>query len=91
MQPRNSKKAKIIYQALAEVIQDLRLKQGKSQRILSSEYDYPKSLLSRVENGVNEAKVISIWTISESLGIKISDLLKIVEEKLPKDFKLMDE
>ena len=91
MQPRNSKKAKIIYQALAEAIQDLRLKQGKSQRILSSEYDYPKSLLSRVENGVNEAKIISIWTISESLGIKISDLLKIVEEKLPEDFKLMDE
>jgi len=91
MQPRNSKKAKIIYTVLAEVIQDLRIKQGKSQRVLSNEYDYPKSLLSRIENGVNEAKITSIWTISESLGIKISDLLKIVEEKLPKDFKLMDE
>ena len=91
MQPRNSKKAKIIYQTLAEVIQELRLKQGKSQRTLANEYDYPKSLLSRIENGVNESKIISIWTISESLGIKISDLLKRVEEKLPKDFKLMDE
>lgn len=91
MQQRNSKKAKIIYQTLAEVLQDLRIKQGKSQRTLSNEYDYPKSLLSRVENGVNEAKLISIWTISESLGIKISDLLKRVEEKLPEDFTLMDE
>jgi len=50
MQPRNSKKGKIIYKVLADVIQDLRKEQSKSHMTLSNEYDYPKSLLGRIKN-----------------------------------------
>ena len=65
-------------------------KQNKSLRLFADEFDIQKSLLSRIENGVNEPKLISLWTISEALGIRISQLLKKVEKELPKDFSLIE-
>ena len=65
-------------------------KQNKSLRLFFDEFDIQKSLLSRIENGVNEPKLISLWTISEALGIPISQLLKKVEKELPKDFSLIE-
>lgn len=65
-------------------------KQNKSLRLFADEFDIQKSLLSRIENGVNEPKLISLWTISEALGIPISQLLKKVEKELPKDFSLIE-
>lgn len=90
MQHANSKKSEIIFQTLAKVIKAEREKQGKSLRLFADEFDIQKSLLSRIENGINEPKLISIWTISEALGIPISKLLKKVENKLPDNFYLIE-
>lgn len=90
MQHANSKKSKIIFQTLAEIIKTEREKQGKSLRLFADEFDIQKSLLSRIENGINEPKLISIWTISEALGIPISKLLEEVENKLPDNFCLIE-
>lgn len=51
MQHANSKKAEIIFQTLAKVIKEERMKKEKSIRLLSYEYDIQMSLLSRLENG----------------------------------------
>ena len=64
--------------------------QNKSQRILADEYDFQKSMLSRIESATNEAKIISLYTISEALGIKLSELITKVENTLPKDFTLIE-
>jgi len=90
MQHFNSQKAKIILEIIGQVIREKREKLQKSQRIFADEFDIQKSMLSRIENAVNEAKIISLFTISEALGIKLSDLIKMVEEKLPKDFYLIE-
>ncbi len=90
MQHQNSKKAEIVFKALAKVIRREREKQDKSLRILADEYDIQKSLLSRLENGVNEPKLISIWTISEALNMPVSSLLRLVEEELPRGFTLIE-
>ncbi len=90
MQHANSKKSAIIFQTLAKVIRNEREKQNKSLRVLADEYDIQKSLLSRLENGVNEPKLISIWTISEALNMPVSELLKLVEQKLPQNFSLIE-
>ena len=90
MQHANSKNSKIIFEILAQVIKQEREKQHKSLRLFADEFDIQKSLLSRIENGVNEPKLISLWTISEALGIPISQLLKKVEKELPKDFSLIE-
>lgn len=90
MQHANTKKSAVIFELLAEELKKERKSQNKSLRLLAYEYDIQMSLLSRLENGVNEPKLISIWTVCEALGIKPSELLKRIEDKLPADFSLID-
>ena len=90
MQHVNTKKSEIIFKALSDVLKEERLSQKKSIRVLADEYDLQKSLISRLENCVNEPKLISLWSLSEALGIKPSELLKRIENKLPKDFFLIE-
>ena len=63
---------------------------GKSQRVLADEFAFQRSLLSRLENGVNEPKLVSIWTVSEALGLRPHELIKMVEDELPESFSLID-
>ena len=90
MQHVNSKKAKKVIKILAKLIKEERLKQNKSQRLLADEFDIPKSMLSRLENGINEPKLISLMSICEALNIKLSDLIKKLEFELSENFSLAD-
>lgn len=90
MKHSNSKKAEIIYRTLGNILREKREMQNKSQRILADEFDIQKSLISRLENGINEPKIISLWTLCNALDIKISDLFKEVENSLPSDYCLIE-
>ncbi len=90
MQHVNSKKSELIFKALSEVLKEERIKQNKSIRILADEFDLQKSLISRLENCVNEPKLISLWSVCEALGLKPSELMKRIEEYLPKNFSLIE-
>ena len=90
MQHLNNKNSSIILKILAKVIKQEREKQNKSLRLFADEFDIQKSLLSRIENGKNEVKIISLWTISEALGLSMSELFEKVEKELPKDFSLIE-
>ena len=90
MQHLNTKKAQIVIETLARIIKEKREKQNKSQRLFAYEYGIQKSLLSRLENGVNEPKIISIWTVCQALNIMPSELFKLVEKELPKNFSLIE-
>ena len=90
MQHVNSKKAKIIIEILGQIIKEEREKQGKSQRLLADEFEIPKSIISRIENGINEPKIISLFSICEALNIKLSYLIAALEKRLPQDFSLID-
>ena len=90
MQHVNSKKSELIFKALSEVLKEERIKQKKSIRILADEFDLQKSLISRLENCVNEPKLISLWSVCEALGLKPSELMKRIEEYLPKNFSLIE-
>ena len=86
----NSQKSEIIFEILAKILREQREKQGKSIRLLADEFEIQKSLISRLENGVNEPKLISLWTLCEALDIKLSELMKMVEDELPPGFTLVD-
>ena len=90
MQHENTKKSAVILKLLSEELKKEREHQNKSIRLLAYEFDLQMSLLSRLENGVNEPKLISIWSVCEALGIKPSELLKRIENRLPKGFSLID-
>ena len=74
MQHVNSKKAKKIIKVLASILKEERLKQNKSQRLLADEFDIPKSMLSRLENGVNEPKLVSLISLPLYMIITIQGL-----------------
>ncbi len=90
MQHVNSKKAKKIIKVLASILKEERLKQNKSQRLLADEFDIPKSMLSRLENGVNEPKLVSLISVCEALNIKLSKLIEELEKRFEEDFSLLD-
>ena len=64
---------------------------GLSGNKLANAYDLGNSNISRIENGVVDCKFITVWKISEALGIKFSEFATLLENELGEDFKLMDE
>lgn len=90
MRHTNSKKAEIIIELIAQALREEREKLNKSQRVLADEYDIQKSLINRLENGSNEPKIISLWSVCDALDIKLSNLIKKVEQKLPVNFSLIE-
>ncbi len=79
-------------QQLGVVVKHLRQERtGLSLTQLAYSYEIEHSNLSRIENGKINCKFITLWKISEALGMKVSDLVKHLEEHLGEDFKLIDE
>lgn len=87
----SNKKSEEILKATASVIKHLRQEKGLSLNIFAYENDLQKSLVSRLENGKNEPAFLSIWKIAQALGIKPSEFVKKIEEKLPKNWSILDE
>lgn len=73
---------------LGENIQ--RLRGDKSQFILSSENDISCSIISTVERGLKDPQFTTLFKIAEALNIKTSELVKLVENELPKNFSMID-
>ncbi len=90
MQHFNEKTEKL-FNATGIAIKKLRQAKGLSLNIFAFENDLQKSLISRLENGQNEAKLSSIWKIAQGLGIKPSELIKEIEVHLPKDFIITED
>ena len=77
---------------LGEIIKELRTsKTNLSINKFAMEFDIDRGNLSKLENGVLGCRMLTAWKIAEGMNIKLSDLVKLLEEKLGKDFKLMDE
>lgn len=90
MQHKYSEKADIVYKTLGKILISERISQYKSQRVLADEYDIQKSMVSRIENGINEPKLTTILLMCEALGLKPSELFKKLEEELPSDFSFLE-
>ncbi|CDE43250.1 helix-turn-helix domain protein [Clostridium sp. CAG:768] len=82
------KRKKLIMKILGENIQ--RLRGDKSQFILSSENDISCSIISTVERGLKDPQFTTLFKIAEALNIKASELVKLVENELPKNFSMID-
>ena len=89
---RISKKTIKLRKTLGKILNKLRIeKTGLSANRFANEYDLGNGNISRVENGVVDCKYITLWKISEALGMKVSELSKLIEDELGDDFVLMDE
>lgn len=75
-----------------QALRELRIeKTGKSLCMFAYENDVPRSTLSRIEKGDNEAQLVTLKKISEGFGLTLSDFFKSIELKLPKDFKIFED
>lgn len=86
------KKILLFKKAVGEVIRELRQEFPKvSMSRLAMEYDIDKGSLSRLERGLMECYVSTLWKIAEATGVKFSEIAQRIEEKLGSEFKFMDE
>ena len=81
-------KKKLIMRILGESV--IRLRGEKSQFILASENDISCSIISMIERGLKDPQLTTFFKIAEALNMKPSELLREIENQLPKDFSLID-
>ena len=64
------------------VIARLRRNKGISQENLSAFAGVARSHLAMIETGAVRANVDTLWRISEALGIRLSELIRLAEEEM---------
>ena len=81
-------KKEIILNALAEVVRDLR--GNRSQFMFASENDISISVVSMVERGLKDPQLTTLVKLAEAFDMNLSDFSKLIEEKLPDNFSLIE-
>lgn len=80
----------LLQRTLAEIVKELRLKQKKSISLSSAEIGITKSIWADLEKGIKDPQLSTVWRIAEGLEIQPSQLIKLIEEKLGKNFTFLD-
>ena len=82
----------IFMKALGELIKEIREeKTHRSINKFAREYEFDRGNLSKIERGLLGCRLITAWKISEAAGISFSEFAQRLENKLGKDFSLIDE
>ena len=64
------------------IIGRLRAQQGLSQEVLSGLAGIARSHLAMIENGDKNANMNTLWRIAQALGLRLSELIRLVEEEI---------
>lgn len=88
MKDREKAYCKYVGRALRNIRKE---RSGKSGLMFAYENDIQKSTLWRIENGENEAQLVTLKKIAEGFGLTLSELFECIEEKLPEDFRIFDD
>jgi len=67
------------------IIRELREQRGLTQEVLSGLAAVSRSHLAEIETGHTNANVETLWKISEALGMKMSDLIQMVEQVIEQE------
>lgn len=63
-------------------IYEIRIRRGGSQEILSGLASIARSHLAMIESGQKCANVVTLWRIAEAFGLRLSNLIRLVEERV---------
>ena len=76
---------------VGQLIKEQRIKtMNCSINKFAHEFDLDVGNISRIENGLTDIKLVTLWKISEALNMKVSDLISLVEKKLGDKFYFHD-
>ena len=64
-----------------QIIHNLRIRQDLSQEVLSGLAGVARSHLAMIEAGSKNANVDTLWRIADALGLRLSELIRLVEEE----------
>ena len=64
------------------IIRQLRQERGMSQEVLSGLAAVSRSHLAEIESGRDKANVDTLWRIAGALEIRLSDLIRQVEDEI---------
>lgn len=67
------------------IIRELREQRGLTQEVLSGLAVISRSHLAEIETGHTNANVETLWRIAEALGMKLSDLIRMVEQVIERE------
>ena len=67
------------------IIRELREQRGLTQEVLSGLAAVSRSHLAEIETGHTNANVETLCRISEALGMKMSDLIRMVEQAIERE------
>jgi len=76
---------------LGEIIKEKREEKNISINKLANEYGLNDSNLGKIERALIECKFVTLWKISEALNMKLSELIKAIEDRVGEDFTFIDE
>ena len=68
--------------AFGVVIGRLRMKKGMTQESMSGLAGIARSHLAALENGEKTVKLSTLWAIAYALGMKPSELIRLVETEM---------
>lgn len=80
-----------LLKAVGEIIHEKRTSTGKGILLHSYEYDVPSNSLERIEKGLRDPQLTTLWKIVNSLDMSFIEFITLLNEKLPKNFKLTDD
>ena len=67
------------------IIRELREQRRLTQEVLSGLAAVSRSHLAEIETGHTNANVETLWRISEALDMKMSDLIRMVEQAIERE------
>ena len=67
------------------IIRELREQRGLTQEVLSGLAAVSRSHLAEIETGHTNANVETLWRISEALGMKMSDRIRMGEQAIERE------
>ena len=70
---------------VGQVIGRLRTERGMSQEVLSGLAGIARTHLTMIENGSKNASMDTLWKLAAALGIRLSELIYMVEEQVLSD------
>ncbi len=63
------------------MIRELRERQNLSQEVLSGLAGVARSHLAMIEVGAKNANVDTLWRIADALGLRLSEMIRMVEDE----------
>lgn len=89
MQENKINKNKKIRETLSSVFKELQAK--KKISAVAYESELPRSVVYYIEQAKKDPQLTTLWRLAEGFGMKPSEFLKRVEDKMPEGWTILDE